>query len=189
MSYKESIIKLRKQGKTYREIQVALGCSKGTISYHCAKLKYNQELINKNTEVLKTPTPSLNHEDTIAYLVKTGNSRKIIADALKINYDELVLFCKRRGYKSDKNFKGYAKIKQHRRNKKILAVLYLGGKCSCCGYNKSYSALDFHHINPEEKEFTIAKNTSLSWKKMKAEIQKCILLCANCHREEHDHWI
>lgn len=57
-----------------------------------------------------------------------------------------------------------------------------------CGYNKNIAALEFHHINPEEKEFEIDirhfSNTSLE--KLKKEVNKCILLCANCHRELHN---
>jgi len=67
------------------------------------------------------------------------------------------------------------------------AVEYKGGKCSICGYNKCLSALDFHHVNPEEKEinFSNAWNKT-SKEKIKQEIDKCILVCSNCHREIHD---
>lgn len=74
-----------------------------------------------------------------------------------------------------------------RRNKvKKMAVEHLGGKCICCGYNKSVSALDFHHKDPKEKDFGIsARGHSRSWQRVKNEIDKCVLLCANCHREVH----
>lgn len=61
----------------------------------------------------------------------------------------------------------------------------MGGKCQICGYDKCYQALEFHHINPEEKEFTISYNQNKSWKTMSKEIKKCTLLCSNCHRELH----
>lgn len=57
----------------------------------------------------------------------------------------------------------------------------LGG-CSWCGYNKCLAALDFHHINPKEKQSGSVKNCSEETG-MK-ELKKCILICANCHREE-----
>lgn len=60
----------------------------------------------------------------------------------------------------------------------------LGGKCSKCGYNKCDAALEFHHVIGS-KEFQIA-GAKYGWKRMKAEIEKCILLCANCHREHHN---
>lgn len=69
---------------------------------------------------------------------------------------------------------------------KTLCVQYKGGKCVICGYNKSVSALDFHHINPKDKSFGIARTKSKKFdKKIKKELDKCNLLCANCHREEH----
>ena len=68
---------------------------------------------------------------------------------------------------------------------KINAVAYKGGKCEKCGYNKNYTALDFHHINPSKKDFNIASGSIKSWEKVKQELDKCQLLCANCHREVH----
>jgi hypothetical protein len=75
-----------------------------------------------------------------------------------------------------------------RRNKlKLLAVEYKGGKCKRCGYNKCTRALEFHHLDPNEKDFGItAKGFTRSWEKTKIELDKCIMLCANCHAEEHD---
>ena len=63
-------------------------------------------------------------------------------------------------------------------------VDYKGGKCEICGYNKCLEALEFHHKDPNEKDFSIANNFK-SMDKMKTEVDKCLLLCANCHREEH----
>ena len=65
-------------------------------------------------------------------------------------------------------------------------VYVMGDKCQLCGYNKCIKALEFHHINPEEKDFTFDKAKSKSWETTNLELQKCILVCANCHREIHD---
>ena len=57
--------------------------------------------------------------------------------------------------------------------------------CIKCGDNRGY-VLDFHHINPEEKTMSLGeKSGSTEWSKFFAESQKCMLLCANCHREIH----
>ncbi len=54
----------------------------------------------------------------------------------------------------------------------------------CCGYNTHVGALDFHHVDPSTKEFGVSnKGMTRSWEKIKAELDKCILVCANCHRE------
>lgn len=63
-----------------------------------------------------------------------------------------------------------------------MSIAYKGGKCQCCGYNKYVGALEFHHINSEEKDFGISAK-GCSWKRVKEELDKCI--CANCHREIH----
>ncbi len=65
-----------------------------------------------------------------------------------------------------------------------MSIEYKGGKCQVCGYDKYQGALDLHHLNPKEKEFGIgAKGYTRSWEKVKTELDKCVLVCANCHRE------
>jgi len=65
-----------------------------------------------------------------------------------------------------------------------MALEYKGGKCQICGYKKYPGALELHHINKAEKSFGIGdKGYTRSWEKVKAELDKCVLLCANCHRE------
>ena len=75
-------------------------------------------------------------------------------------------------------------VAKRRRKIKTLAIEYKGGKCQICEYKKYPGALDLHHLNPNEKEFGIAdKGYTRSWKIIQAELNKCILVCANCHRE------
>lgn len=79
----------------------------------------------------------------------------------------------------------YQYIKSFRQRLKERAVYVMGEKCACCGYDKCIQALEFHHLNFEEKEFTITSSSNHSWESIKQELQKCILVCANCHREIH----
>ncbi len=74
-----------------------------------------------------------------------------------------------------------------RRNKlKDMAIEYKGGKCSLCGYKRYNGALEFHHIGSSGKDFGVSKDgLTRSWERVKKEIDKCILVCANCHRELH----
>ena len=69
---------------------------------------------------------------------------------------------------------------------KIELVNYKGGKCELCGYSKNIKALEFHHKNAIEKDFSIASVKNHSIENLKPEVDKCMLVCANCHREEHD---
>ena len=79
----------------------------------------------------------------------------------------------------------YAYQTQRWIKRKIEAIKYKGGHCINCGYSKYYGALEFHHRNPDEKEVDWAKLRLTSWEKIKLELDKCDLLCANCHREIH----
>lgn len=61
-----------------------------------------------------------------------------------------------------------------------------GGACSECGYNACLAAIDFHHVDPTTKDGLITQiMRNVSYKKAEEEAAKCVLLCANCHREFH----
>jgi 5-methylcytosine-specific restriction endonuclease McrA len=68
---------------------------------------------------------------------------------------------------------------------KDKCIEYKGGQCSACGYKKYSGSLDFHHLDKHTKEMNIAYLMRKSWDKIQPELDKCILLCSNCHREEH----
>lgn len=73
-----------------------------------------------------------------------------------------------------------------RKQIKFWGLEYKGKKCSICGYNKCIEALEFHHRDMSEKEFNISdRNLVLDWQLIKQELDKCDLVCANCHREIH----
>ncbi len=70
---------------------------------------------------------------------------------------------------------------------KAQMIEYKGGCCVRCGYNKYQGALDFHHLDPSQKDFNPSNLRRYSFdEKVKVELDKCILVCANCHREIHD---
>jgi len=93
--------------------------------------------------------------------------------------EELVEYRRRR-----RNAKIYRYQKKRRRAVKAQLVAAAAGRCIDCGYARSLQALDFHHRNPAEKEFSIS-GFGGAWVKLTAEAQKCDLLCANCHRIRH----
>lgn len=72
-----------------------------------------------------------------------------------------------------------------RKRKKELFVDRMGGKCCICGYDKCLDALHFHHLDKETKEFKPSYLFNCSVKKIQNELEKCILVCANCHSELH----
>jgi predicted HNH restriction endonuclease len=67
----------------------------------------------------------------------------------------------------------------------MKAVQLLGGKCNRCGWTGNLAAFEFHHKDPEEKEFEMGNMANKAWDVLKIEIEKCELLCSNCHRIEH----
>jgi predicted HNH restriction endonuclease len=69
--------------------------------------------------------------------------------------------------------------------RKLDAIAYKGGSCQVCGYDKYYGALQFHHRDPSKKDVVWTKLRLRSWEKITAELDKCDLLCANCHAEVH----
>ena len=77
-------------------------------------------------------------------------------------------------------------VTKRRRKLKQLLAEYKGGKCMICGYKRSIWVLELHHIDASTKEFGLSvRGLTRSWEKLKQEADKCILLCANCHREVH----
>ena len=77
-------------------------------------------------------------------------------------------------------------VSKRRRQMKQRAIEYLGGKCIFCGYHKYPGALDFHHLDDSKKSFSLSQEgLTRSWKKTLQELQKCVLVCANSHREIH----
>lgn len=179
---KAEILKLRKEGKTYKEISQILNCAKSTISFHCTKenLGFSQDIIHR--EII----------DCIKREYKEGSSRKEIAAKYKLTVYTVKKYTKdiTKPTKYDSSLTRKQKIviavTAKRKKLKIQAIEYKGGCCELCGYNKFVGALDFHHKDPKTKEFSISsKGYTRSWGKVKEELDKCVLLCSNCHREIH----
>lgn len=77
------------------------------------------------------------------------------------------------------------KLRKMRIKRKLEAVQYKGGRCSDCGLESAFmSVYDFHHLTPSEKSFTLSYYKS--WELLKVELDKCVLLCSNCHRIRHE---
>lgn len=67
-------------------------------------------------------------------------------------------------------------LKEHMKN-------YKGGSCQLCGYGDCLRSLDFHHMDPDQKEFHFGGKHNYGWDRLRAELDKCVLLCRNCHGE------
>lgn len=104
-----------------------------------------------------------------------GNQKKYCSNA-----------CKQKNHYVNAN--GYDTQMKRGYARKLSAVNSLGGGCNKCGYNKNMAALEFHHRDERDKSFSLDlrafSNNSLV--KLQSEVNKCDLLCANCHREHHN---
>ena len=179
---KSKIIELRLLRKTYFEIEKELRCSRGVISYHCK---------NANLNFIPGITPQKISNDFLNnvhhyYLTHTI---KETAENFKVSITTVKRYVNKKRVKltdEQRRIKNYNRVYTHRKKIKQKAVDYKGGKCEICDYNKSIWSLQFHHKESDKKEFTISNYSNLSWNKIKTEIEKCILICANCHGELHE---
>lgn len=79
----------------------------------------------------------------------------------------------------------YKYVKLWRQRTRLKLFEAMGNRCAICFYDKCSMALDFHHLDPNKKDFNIADGSVLKWEKLVEEVKKCILLCCRCHREIH----
>jgi hypothetical protein len=121
--------------------------------------------------------------DEILKYRRIGRSYGWIANKLGIPKATVAYHCseKTRILSANRRRKRRIEIKQR-------AVQYKGGKCCICGYSRCLAALEFHHPDPTSKE--IGVNNALgsggaSFEAIKCELDKCHLVCSNCHREVH----
>ena len=74
---------------------------------------------------------------------------------------------------------------QQGQNKRLRAIKEIGGQCCVCSFNKYYCSLDFHHKDPTAKDPNFRSMRGWSWEHITKELEKCVLLCKNCHAAVH----
>lgn len=167
---KEILVKMVNDGLSTVQISDLVGKSKTTIRYWLKKYK------------LKTEHLSFREIGKIDY----GNDKKCPRCSQKKSLSE---FYQRRGKEAGSVYCKVCTNEQTIERQKIfkqLAIDYKGGVCVKCGYNRCNSALEFHHLNPNEKDFSLSQKKQTRFNdEIKRELDKCILVCANCHREIH----
>jgi DNA-binding CsgD family transcriptional regulator len=181
-SLKNQIVKLRLKGKSYKEIASLLQCSIAVISYHCQKNNLTEIGLSKTVDI----TDKMKEEITIYY---KEHSLEETASKFNISFSTVKKYAGKKRIElseADRKTKAVQAVQKRRKKIKELAIEYKGGKCEKCGYNKYVGAMEFHHLDPNKKDFSLSqKGHCRSWKAVKKELDKCILVCANCHREIH----
>ena len=98
-------------------------------------------------------------------------------------------YCSRKCHNSNGNVNHQSYLAQQERalTRKMIAIRMKGGKCQKCGYSNNITALEFHHRDPSQKERKLdSRNLSNGkWEYILLELEKCDLLCSNCHAETH----
>lgn len=175
----ERVKSLRLENKTYPEILMVVNISEDKLIKVCRNLG-----LKINTGGFKTK--KLDKDEVLKKylelksLKKTGRFFGVDKSTIRKYIDDENIFVKR-----EKTITDSKAVINWRKRVKSKLVEYKGGCCEKCGYNKSEQALQFHHMNPNEKDFNIS-GRSYSLERMKKEVDKCIMVCANCHIEIHE---
>ncbi len=156
---KEKILRLRKNGLTYDEIKKELGCSKSTISYHCRK-----NGLNDSNYKFK---PKDEESEEMQKIYDECGSIREVAKRVERNRGGISKYITKKKMTEEERKKNNSKkVISWRKRTKLKLVEYKGGKCQECGYNKCVQALDFHHLDPKEKDFSIS-GKSWSFERLK----------------------
>lgn len=166
---KEEAIKLRKTGLAITEISNVLNVAKSSVSLWVRNVQITKEQKVK----LKIRRLPKRVKGTLS------NKRKNMGEEKWKIYQEVK--------KKNKSISDYRKnisnSINYRKERKLKLIVYKGGKCEICGYDKLCpTAYDFHHVDPTEKAFSVSRK-SLSLESLKKEVDKCQLLCCRCHAE------
>lgn len=200
MKEKEKLeaIRLREQGWSLNELKDHLGVAKSTVSMWVRGVPISKDGIDILNRRLQFD------EDKAVELFSRGESYVNIAQIVGISKSSLMGWFNRNGYRRKRQLHTECQICKQKNTKslskycpkcgttlrrycnKIRAVKYKGGKCKRCGLvlkMEEYAAYEFHHLR--DKEFNIGQLINLKWERVKDEIDKCDLLCSNCHRITH----
>ena len=158
---KQSLILLVDQGLAEREICSRLNVSRGTLQYW--RKKYGVQM----------------HREAHGKIPIEGSSRK----------------CSNCGETDEAKFYGRKRflcskchnvdVIRHGKDIRLKAIQHLGGACSKCGYQRYCGALDIHHVDASRKDTNFRNMRGWSWPRVLLEIERCVLLCKNCHAELH----
>ena len=164
---KEILILLIGKGLSQREIAKECKCSQGRIKHWLKKFNLKTSGVQFNVKHTATEKCCPICEET-KQLEEFYSSHKRIAAYCKICSND---------YHSERV-----------KNVKLKMITYKGSCCEHCKLileNSHYAVFEFHHIDPKQKDPNFCRIKYQKWETIKKELDKCILLCANCHRLEH----
>ena len=188
----KKVLECRINGNTYDEILEKTNLSLDKIKKICRLNNINDGNYKKNNYC--KIYENVNNDDVIEmqkYYDECKSTRKVskkfnigryqISKILIINKKEKL---SKEEYKIKRKNDIVNNVISWRKDKKRKLVEYKGGKCERCGYDKCIDVFDFHHKDPTQKDFGISAK-SYSYERLKKEVDKCMLVCKNCHTEIH----
>ena len=178
------IISLRKQKIKLKEISKKLEISIDVVRKVCRK--YNLSNFREFGSLLITKSNTI--PEDIKRLYEELKSTRKVSKELGISRETVRKYAniesKKKMTDDELRLNAIKGVTNWRRRTKKNLIDYKGGKCEKCGYDKCVDALEFHHLDPSKKDFSIS-GKSWSYDRLKIEVDKCILVCSNCHKEIH----
>lgn len=169
---RDQLVPLVESGATLQEMAGALDRSIGTVRYWLDK--HGLKVRNGRGR-----RPCIARDEVEAAL---ANGQRTIGGQCRVHGDTIFVIENSRRVRCRECRK--ERVVEWRRRTKPKLVEEAGGCCRLCGYGRCMAALEFHHLDPAEKEFGLSVNgITRSIEKIRAEAAKCILLCSNCHAE------
>ena len=174
--YVKEVIDLRLNNLTYLEIWNKIG---GKVDKEKIRI-----ICNKNNLSFLNHVNELQIEEIKKLYEEVGNYKKV-ANNLGLAHQTVRRYIEIKNLTEEQRKKVKTKsVVDWRVRTKQKLVDYKGGECIECGYNKCLAAMEFHHLDPNEKDFTIS-GKSWAFERLKKEVDKCILVCNRCHTEIH----
>jgi transposase-like protein len=169
---RDELAQLVEQGATFAQIAAAVDRSKATVRHWL--IRYG----------LKTRGGPGRRPAAAAKAAKQAGLTTVSMRCVRHGDTEFTLTA--RGYYRCKKCRSAA-VARRRRKVKAILVEEAGGCCCICGYSRNMRALHFHHLEPSQKRHAInAKGVAIALDRPRGEVQKCVLLCSNCHAEVED---
>jgi transposase-like protein len=160
---RDELERLVESGATIAQIAVAVGRSKTTVRHWLREYRLRTQRGERLDRESETPRGAIQHHCPHHGLTDFGCRSDGGYRCLKCRSDAVV---------------------RRRRKIKRTLVEEAGGECVGCGYNRCIAALEFHHVDPTEKSFSLShRGVARSLTRARVEAEKCVLVCANCHAE------
>lgn len=156
----QQVIELIPQHNSFQDVAAALGINRTTVRYYAKKHGLTSHSRRSNRQL----------EDGQFRCATCGTTE---AESFYANNKYRCKACE------------VQRLRIWRNTRKQREIQKRGGCCSMCGYSKYIGALEFHHTDPLSKEFDWSTAVMRSQQAIDAELEKCVIVCANCHREIH----